>query len=130
MTSHITASDNIFELRRMGRDPALIWATRPDTLYGLVKLMDRAERDIGRVSAPTLYLYGAHDELIPKAAAFRAVSRLPAGARTAYYADGWHILLRDYEAERIWRDVESFIDSPAAPLPSGSPPIPTTLAGR
>lgn len=125
VVEHITASDNLFELRRMGRDPDLIWATRPDAVFGLVQLMDRAERDIGRLRTPTFYLYGAHDELIPRRAAFRAVSRLPKGARTGYYADGWHILLRDYEAPVIWRDVESFIADPDRPLPSAAPPIPT-----
>jgi alpha-beta hydrolase superfamily lysophospholipase len=124
MVEHITASDNIFELRRMGRDPELIWGTRPDAVYGLVSLMDRAGKDIGRIKAPVFYGYGAHDELIPKAPSFRAAARLKPGDRTAYYAEGWHVLLRDWQAERVWADVESFARDPKAALPSGAPPMP------
>jgi alpha-beta hydrolase superfamily lysophospholipase len=130
VTEHITASDDLFELRRMGRDPELIWDTRPDAVFGLVDLMDHAQRDIGRIRTPVAYLYGAHDQLIPKEAAFKAASRLPPGARTAYYPNGWHILLREYDSETIWRDVASFIEDPAAPLPSGAPPIPAIAKGR
>jgi acylglycerol lipase len=123
VVEHITASDNEPELERMGRDENLIWATRPDAVYGLVDLMDRASRDVGKLKVPTAYLYGAHDQLIPKHAAFPAAARLTAGP-TAYYPNGWHILLRDYEAEIVWADVESFIRDPSKPLPSGVGPIP------
>ena len=129
VVDHITASDNIPELRRMGLDPAMVWGTRPDAVYGLVNLMDRASRDIGKLRLPTAYLYGAHDEVIPKNAAFPAAARLTAGP-TAYYPHGWHILLRDYEAETVWRDVESFIRDPSKPLPSGVGPIPPPKSRR
>jgi alpha-beta hydrolase superfamily lysophospholipase len=124
VTKHITASDNFPELRRMGIDPGQIWGTRPDAVYGLVDLMDHASQDTARLRIPTAYFYGAHDELIPKSASLRAAARLPAQARTAYYPEGWHLLLRDYQAETVWRDVESFIGDPAAPWPSGAAPIP------
>jgi alpha-beta hydrolase superfamily lysophospholipase len=123
VVEHITASDNMPELMRMGRDPNLVWATRPDAVYGLVDLMDHASRDIAKLGVPTAYLYGAHDQIIPKKAAFPAAARLTAGP-TAYYPNGWHILLRDYEAEKVWADVESFIRDPSKPLPSGVGPIP------
>jgi acylglycerol lipase len=123
VVEHVTASDNIPELRRMGLDPNLVWATRPDAVYGLVDLMDRASRDVGKLRVPTVYLYGAHDQVIPKNAAFPAAARLTAGP-TAYYPHGWHILLRDYEAQMVWADVESFIRDPSKPLPSGVGPIP------
>jgi acylglycerol lipase len=124
LVDHITASDDLFELRRMGRDPDQIWGTRPDTVYGLVNLMDHASRDVGKLTIPTAYLYGAHDEIIPKAPAFKAAASLNPSQRTAYYADGWHLLLREYNSEMVWRDVESFIRDPKKPLPSGAPPIP------
>jgi alpha-beta hydrolase superfamily lysophospholipase len=124
VVDHITASDNLGELRRMGLDPDLVWGTRPDAVYGLVDLMDRASRDVAKLKLPSAYLYGAHDEIIPKAAAFPAAARMPAGMPTAYYPHGWHILLRDYEAPLVWRDIESFIRDPKAPLPSGVGPVP------
>jgi alpha-beta hydrolase superfamily lysophospholipase len=124
VVDHIQASDNLPELRRMGRDPLMIWGTRPDTLYGLMNLMEAANREAGRVRTPMLYLYGAHDQIIPPDATRMAVARLGPEIRTGYYTEGWHLLLRDYQAETVWRDVLSFIDDPSAPLPSGVKPIP------
>ncbi len=124
LASHYTASDNTDELLRMGRDPEMIWGTRPDAVYGLVTLMERASKASGSVRAPTLYLYGAHDQFVPAAPSFAAAARLGPGARTAWYANGWHLLLRDEQAITVWRDVESFLRDPKAPLPSGAPPIP------
>ena len=124
VTDNITPSDNIEELRRMGADPLQIWGARPDALYGLVSLMQRGWAQTGQLKLPTLYLYGAKDQIIPKPPAFHAAAALPAGDRTAYYADGYHLLLTDLENPRVWNDVEAFLRNPAAPLPSGAPPIP------
>ena len=60
----------------MGRDPLMIWGARSDTLYGLVSTMDKAADDVGKARLPTLYLYGAHDQIIPKNAAFKAAAQL------------------------------------------------------
>ncbi len=130
LTSKIAASDNRDELIAMGRDPLMIWGARTDALYGLVTTMQHAQRDIGAIRAPTLYQYGAHDQVIPPSATKTAVSHLPAGARTAYYKDGWHLLLRDRHADRVWGDILSFIRDPNAPLPSGAPGLPQSLARR
>lgn len=124
VTSKIQASDNVPELEAMGRDPLMIWGARADALYGLVATMQNAWRETGGLRVPTLYMYGAHDEIIPKRAAFAAASRLPPGARTAYYAQGWHLLLRDLQARTVWADAAAFIRDPAAPLPSGAPAVP------
>lgn len=124
ITSKIAASDNLRELLRMGRDPLLIWGARPDALYGLVGLMQRAWEETDRLKAPTLYAYGAHDQIIPPKAAFEAAARLKADDRTAYYPDGCHLLLLDLESPVVWRDVVAFMQAPKAPLPSGAPEIP------
>jgi alpha-beta hydrolase superfamily lysophospholipase len=128
VTDHISASDNEAELIAMGRDPLMIWGARSDALYGLVNTMEHAWREVGGVKAPTLYMVGAHDQIIPLQPAFAAARRLPAGDRTAYYAQGWHLLLRDRQAEHVWDDAAAFIRDPSAPLPSGAPPIPGTAA--
>jgi len=123
LTRKVTPTDNRAELIAMSRDPLMIWGARLDTLYGLVSTMERAWREVGEVRAPTLYLYGAHDDIIPKSATRGAVRRLPAGDRTAYYRAGYHLLLRDEQALNVWRDVAAFIADPAAPLPSKAPAI-------
>jgi alpha-beta hydrolase superfamily lysophospholipase len=130
VTEKIWATDNIDELRAMSRDPLMIWGTRSDAIYGLVETMQNAWRETGNLHVPTLYLYGAHDEVIPQRPAFEAAHRLPASARTAYYSRGYHLLMRDRQAANVWGDVAAFIRDPAAPLPSGAPPIPPPGAAR
>ena len=112
----------------MGRDPQLIFGTRTDAVYGLVKLMQKGSDETGRLRIPTFYGYGAKDQIIPPNAALPAAARLPSGDRTAYYADGYHLLLIDLENPKVWDDVAAFIKDPAAPLPSGAPPIPRSEA--
>ena len=124
ITSKIAASDNLPELIRMGRDPLMLWGARPDALLGLVNLMQRAWEETGQVKPPTLYAYGAHDQIVPPGPAFQAAARLKPSDRTAHYPDGCHLLLNDLEGPLVWRDVVSFLKDPAAPLPSGAPPIP------
>lgn len=122
------ASDNLEELRRMGRDRDMIFDTRVDATYGLMNLMQTARARIGLVPQPqrTLMLYGAHDDLVPKQSAFVAADRLRrAGGRTAYYPDGFHLLTRDLRRERVLEDVLGFLRDPAAPLPSAPEEIPT-----
>ena len=127
LARRIHASDNIDELRAMGRDRNMIFATRVDATYGLVNLMQAARERIGRLPNPrrTLYLYGAHDDLIPKHAAVFAAAQLKAeGGRTAYYPDGRHLLTRDLGRARVIGDVLGFLRDPSAQLPSAPPPIP------
>jgi acylglycerol lipase len=130
LARRIWASDNVAELRRMGLDRRMIFATRIDTIYGLVELMQQAADDISDLRLPTFYQYGAHDEIIPRHAAFSAARRLPASDRTAYYGSGWHLLLRDVHRDRVLDDILAFARDPGAPPPSGAPPIGPTQVRR
>jgi alpha-beta hydrolase superfamily lysophospholipase len=128
LARNIMASDNIDELRRMGRDPLMIWGARSDAIYGLVGLMERGWRSADQVQVPTAWFYGARDQIIPREPTAEAVRRLPAQARTAYYANGYHLLLVDRQAERVWSDAEAFLrGSSAAWPPSGAPAIPSSV---
>ena len=127
LTSKVSPTDNRPELIAMGRDPLMIWGVRSDTLYGLVSTMDRAADEVGKARLPTLYLYGAHDQIIPKKAAFKAAAQLRPPARSVYYANGWHLMTRDKQGPVVWRDIASFIRDPEAPLPSGAPRVPTKV---
>jgi len=120
----IKPSDNVPMLRALGRDPLVIHATRIDTIYGLVDLMDAALASAPLLQAPLFVMYGAKDEIIPKPPIQRFVGSLPAETgrrrRLAWYEDGYHMLLRDLEAPVVIADVASWVLAPAAPLPSGA----------
>jgi acylglycerol lipase len=121
----IRATDNLIELIANGNDPRFIRATRFDALYGLVDLMESATRKLGQARGPVALLYGANDQIIEKGPMRRALRRAgdPPNLRTAWYADGWHLLNRDLQAEVVFRDVEALLRDPGAPLPSGAPDV-------
>jgi acylglycerol lipase len=120
----IQASDNIAMLRALSRDPMVIKATRIDTIYGLVNLMDAALASAPRLDARLLVMYGGKDEIIPKTPIRRFVGTLPPECRRqtrlAWYRDGYHMLLRDLEGPAVIADVANWVLAPAASLPSGA----------
>jgi len=116
----IMPSDNIEMLRALGRDPLVIKETRIDAVYGLANLMDTALAAAPRVRAPLLVLYGARDEVIPKRPTRLMIQRLAGPHRFAFYGEGYHMLLRDLQAETVWRDVLAWVLDTAATLPSAA----------
>ena len=128
----LPASDNRLELFRNYRDPNSLISTRFDALYGLVDLMETASRRLGDIEAPTLLLYGAHDNVIQDRPMRQALDRAGdrPGLRTAFYPDGWHLLNRDLQAETVFRDVAAWLRDVRAPLPSGAGEVAPALARR
>ncbi|WP_227010096.1 alpha/beta hydrolase [Pelagibius marinus] len=124
----IQASDNIEMLRALGRDPLFIKETRTDAIYGLVNLMDAALAAAPEVKTPTLLLYGEKDEVVPAEPVFafwrhlppEAETRTPGRRRFALYPEGWHMLLRDLQAQVVIDDIAAWTGDRAAPLPSGA----------
>ena len=116
----ITPSDNRDMLLALGRDPLIIKETRVDALYGLANLMDAALEAGAGFNGPALILYGVHDEIIPKEPMGRVVGSLSEAKRLALYEGGYHMLLRDLQAEVVWADIAAWIADPSAPLPSGA----------
>jgi alpha-beta hydrolase superfamily lysophospholipase len=120
----IKPSDNIAMLRALARDPLVIHETRIDAIYGLVDLMDATLASAPFLDAPMLVMYGAKDEIVPKASVRRFVDALPPEPqrrrRLAWYDDGYHMLLRDLEGPVVAADVASWALAPRAPLPSGA----------
>ena len=117
------ASDNVEMLRGLGRDPLVIKETRIDAIKGLVDLMDAAYEAAPQIKGtPVLLLYGQHDEIVPESPVLKVIQALPQGEghRTALYKTGWHMLLRDIEAETVWRDISAWVVNRTAALPSGS----------
>ena len=117
------ASDNIEMLRDNARDPLFIKSTPIDSIYGLTNLMDTAQTNVGRLAVPTLYLYGAKDEIIPKNATRHALDTFlteTPSRRLAYYDNGWHMMLRDLQAATVLSDIVTYLRDPSAPLSSGA----------
>jgi alpha-beta hydrolase superfamily lysophospholipase len=120
----VRPSDNREMLQALGRDPWIIKETRVDAIYGLVGLMDQALAASGTLRTPALILYGRRDELVPAEPVRRMLERLPDDSsgshRIAIYANGYHMLLRDLQAEAVWEDLAAWIADSGAPLPSGA----------
>ncbi len=115
----VRPSDNIDMLRKLGADPLVIKKTRIDSIYGLVTLMDEAHDAAPNIKTPVLYLYGQNDELVPEDPTFEVARTLKSPRRFVHYKNGWHMLLRDKQRKKVWRDVAAWIRNRKAPLPSG-----------
>ena len=103
------ACNNIEVLKEQSHDPLVIKETRFDTIYGLQDLMDAAYAAAGRFTLPALVLYGGHDEIIPPEPVLDAYNRLPDNPEghkeLILYDNGYHMLLRDLEAEKVLGDI-------------------------
>lgn len=109
----IRPSDNREMLRELGRDPLVIKESRFDTLYGLVDLMDAAYGNAKEYNAKTLLLYGQQDEIIPKAPVLDAFHNFKGQRRLVLYENGYHMLLRDLQAEEVMADIAAWLANPA-----------------
>jgi alpha-beta hydrolase superfamily lysophospholipase len=97
-------------LRANGRDPLFLKATRPDAVYGLVSLMDEAfEAPTKLTNTPGLFLYGGNDQLIPRVPTEMVARQLGPNTTVKNYPRGYHMLLRDLNAEPRWADVADWI---------------------
>lgn len=122
----IEPSDNVEMLRRLWSDPLGIRTNKIEQVHGVVSLMENAHRAAPKLpeDVPMLLTYGAKDIVIPKRGVKRTAKRLPEHVRTAYYPDGYHMLLRDLQSEVVFEDVLSFLRDPNAPLPSNVGEVP------
>jgi hypothetical protein len=119
-------------LRALGADPLIIKETRVDAIKGLVDTMDAAIASAAEIRIPSLVLYGARDELVPKKPTFDMIAALPPGIshRPAVYRSGWHLLLRDLKAHIVLDDILAWIADRSAPLPSGADKAARDCRGR
>jgi alpha-beta hydrolase superfamily lysophospholipase len=103
------ATDNIAILREMSADPLVIKETRLDAVLGVVRLMGEAFDASDGACANALVLIGQKDEIIPRKAMEETASRLCGDVDMRRYPDGWHLLLRDLQRERVWRDIAAWV---------------------
>jgi alpha-beta hydrolase superfamily lysophospholipase len=120
----VTPSDNIEMLRALARDPLVIKETRVETIYGLVNLMDAAHASTDTAQSPLLLLYGEKDDIIPKQPTYQFLLDLKGKSQAketvAFYQNGYHMLLRDLQAQVTWEDINAWIMTSEMPLPSGA----------
>jgi len=113
-------SDNVEMLRSMSRDSLVQHGARADTTAGLMDLMDLALPRVERIDLPTFVLFGAHEQVLPRAAVTRFLDRLPGRqVRVAIYPDGYHMLLRDLKGDVVSKDVARWTLDRSERLPSG-----------
>jgi len=108
---HIVPSDNIPMLRKLSRDRLFQHDARVDQVYGLVNVMDAAREAPAKLSdpPPILLLHGDKDQIIPLESTQAAIAALGAHAEDRHYPRGYHMLLRDLDAEIVWKDVDDWI---------------------
>jgi alpha-beta hydrolase superfamily lysophospholipase len=118
---HVKASDNVAALIAFGEDPLTIHAPRIDNIAGLVKLMGQAQEACGHFRQKALFLYGGHDELIPKEAMRACWRAIPVKAPVAlaYYPPDYHLITRDLERAVPNADILAFLEGLG--LPSSAP---------
>ena len=111
----IWPSDNIEMLKALSRDPLFQHQTRADAVYGLVDLMDEARRAAGELKSPPpiLFLYGAHDQVIPAKPTLAVIAALGPLAQVHRYDRGYHMLLRDLDRQLVFDDIVSWLSRTA-----------------
>ncbi len=122
----VTPTDNREVLQVHWEDPYFQKTNRIDSVHGVVTVMERAHEVARRLPShiPTLALYGGRDQIVPLAGVKRTTKRLPGHVKTAYYPNGYHMLLRDLGRQALLEDVLSFARDPSAELPSNPPEWP------
>ena len=122
----IEPSDNIEMLRRLWSDPLGLKTNKIEQVHGVVSVMESAHHAAKELPTdlPMLLTYGAKDIVIPERGVRRTAKQLPAHVRTAYYPDGYHMLLRDLQSEVVFEDVLTFLRDPQASLPSNVGEVP------
>lgn len=108
------ATDNIEILREMYADPLVIKETRIDAILGVTRVMGSAYGGAKKVSGDILFLIGEKDEIIPLKAMEKTAMRLSGEVTFRRYPEGWHLLFRDLQAQKVWRDVAGWIAKEAA----------------
>lgn len=128
----VEPTDDPEVLAELRRNPLVQRSARVDTLDGLTELMTAALDASPRVGAPTLVLYGLHDEIIPAEPICILLERLhganPNSLRVALYPDGFHMLTRYSGSAAAHADIAAWLRSSAEPLPSGHEKEPLAAA--
>jgi alpha-beta hydrolase superfamily lysophospholipase len=72
--------------------------------------MDDAMHAAPALKPPVLVLIGDKDEVVPPDASKAMVATLPAGIEVKYYAQGYHMMLRDLHGDIPTADIAAWIE--------------------
>ncbi|SCA55457.1 Lysophospholipase [Candidatus Terasakiella magnetica] len=114
----VQPTDHLENWKNWSRDPLVIRGTRVDAIFGVSQAMEAALESAPHIQTPTLVLYGAKDEVIPKNATKAMLGLMQHTPKLAYYPEGWHWLPRDINAPIVWKDIVSWIKARNKALPS------------
>lgn len=121
---NIRPSDNLAMLKKINADPLVIKKTRIDAMHGLTNLMSLALKRSEKLHTSALIMFGERDEIIPQKPVAEMLQKLPEIAKDkqkiALYRQGFHMLLRDLNADVVHQDIISWINNPQQGLPSGA----------
>jgi len=110
----IRPTDNRALLGEIWQSPWMMHGgSRMDTVAGLVDLMDQSFAAAPKVKQPVLLLYGNKDELVPVDPINKLWARLPktrSKTQQIRYPNGWHMLLRDLQGEKVMADIIAWIE--------------------
>ncbi len=111
----IQASDNIEALKALARDPLYLSPPSAREIFGLVRITDQAHDAAPRVATPALLLLGENDQIVPNSTVRGVFEHLNGRKAVISYPDGWHLLFRDLQAQRVWTDVADWTLSVPGP---------------
>lgn len=104
-------TDNVDILREMVADPLVIKETRIDAALGITRLMGDAWGATKETGGDILFLIGEKDEVIPPKAMTKAAIRLCGNVDVRRFDNGWHLLLRDKQAELVWKTIAEWVET-------------------
>lgn len=112
-------------IKALDTDPHALRKTRVESMYGLTDLMDLTFYNASYIGEKTLLLYGEKDNIIQKDASYLFLKRLfedgVKGKAVGFYPKGYCLLLRDLNAEIVWKDIAAWIFTKGeVELPSGA----------
>ena len=62
-----------------------------------------------RIKVPALLLLGEKDQIVPNRTVREVFSTVRSPKKVIAYPDGWHLLFRDLQAQRVWADVAEWV---------------------
>lgn len=99
--------------RRRASDPLVMHEVRMDAYWGLIQLADSASDEAGRITVPTLLLYGDLDTSVPAVGIQRLRERLGARGEYQTFPRGPHLLLQGRHWPRVTAAIKRWADDRA-----------------